>query len=252
MCLFQEVTVVEQALVQKIVSTVEEAYLMYICNRTTNSINGTTVDLLTRLQDNYGQLMPHELPECEDIVKKMIYNPRYPIATIFSAVEGLLDIDNITGTSYIQDQAVNIAYVIIHGTGKFGLVIHEWNRMTTVHRTLVKFKQFFRTAHQELRETSNLTVEDFGMHHTNMVHDVVAGLQEVLQQEQVLVDNATVTEAPVDHEAKAVQNTQQQLATQLQKMQAMMQSMKLQYAAAPQGISRLTTSPERRTPKTKL
>ena len=119
MRLFQEVTVVEQALVQKIVSTVKEAYLTYICNRTTNSINGTTVDLLTRLQDNYGHLIPHELPECEDIVKKTIYNTRYPIATIFSTVEGLLEIDNITGTSYTQDQAVNIAYVMLHRTGKF-------------------------------------------------------------------------------------------------------------------------------------
>ena len=77
----------EQAIVQKIVSLVEEAYLADTHNRTTNSINETVVDVLTHLQDNYCQLMPHELLERKYIVKKTIYNHRDPIATVFSAVE---------------------------------------------------------------------------------------------------------------------------------------------------------------------
>ena len=59
--LFQEVTEVEQALVQKIVDTVREAYLTDIRNRTTNSINDTVADVLSHPQYKYGQLMPHEL-----------------------------------------------------------------------------------------------------------------------------------------------------------------------------------------------
>ena len=43
-----------------------------------------------------------------------------------------------------------------------------------------------------------------------------------------------VIEAPVNHVANAVQNNQQQLATQLHKMQAMIQTMQMQYAAGPQ------------------
>ena len=57
-CLFCEVTGVEQAHVQKIVGTVEKKYLADIRNRTTNSINDTVAGILTHLQDNYGQLMP--------------------------------------------------------------------------------------------------------------------------------------------------------------------------------------------------
>ena len=55
-----------------------------------NFINDTVAGVLTYLQDNYGQLMPHKLLEREDIVKKTIYNPRHPIATMFSAVKELL------------------------------------------------------------------------------------------------------------------------------------------------------------------
>ena len=51
-----------------------------------------------------------------------------------------------------------------------------------------------------------------------MVPDVVAGLQEDLKQEKFQTEIPTVVQAPVDHVANAVQNTQHQLATQLQKM----------------------------------
>ena len=119
-CLFREVTGVEQALVQQIIGPVEEAYMVDISNSTTNSIKYTVVGVLMHLQDNYGQFMMHELLEQEDIVKKTIYNPRDKIATVFSAVEELLEFAGITWTSYTQLQAVNISYVILHRTGKFG------------------------------------------------------------------------------------------------------------------------------------
>ena len=101
---------------------------------------------------------------------------------MFSAVKELLDFTYIKGSSYTKLQAVNIAYAILHQTGNFGLAIHDWNRMPTIQKTWVQFKQFFWTSHQELGETSNLTVEDAGMHHANMVRHVVAGLQKDLQQ----------------------------------------------------------------------
>ena len=125
MRLFHEVTEVEQALVQKIVGTAEADYLADIRNRTTNSINNTVAGILTHLKEKYGQLIPHELLEREDTAKKTIYNPRKTIVTVFSSVEELLKLSNITGTSYTQYQAINIAYVILHRTGKFGLAICE-------------------------------------------------------------------------------------------------------------------------------
>ena len=74
-------------------------------------------------------------------------------------------------------------------------------------------------------------MEYASMHHPNMVRDVVAGLQEVLQQEQVPTGNPTVIEEPVDHVANTVQNIQKQLDTQLKKMKAMMKAMVMKYAA---------------------
>ena len=53
------------------------------------------------------------------------------------------------------------------------------------------------------------------MNHSKMVHDIVPGLQKPLQQYQFHTETPMVVQAPVDHVANAVQNTQQQLATQL-------------------------------------
>ena len=190
--------------------------------------------MLTHLQNNYGQLMPHELLEREYIVKKRIYNPRYPMATVFSAFEGILEFSYITGMSYMQDQAMDIAYVILHRTGNFGLEIRKWNCMKTVQRTWVRFKQFFCTTHQELRETSDLTVEDSGMQHANTVRSVVAGLQEALRQEKPPTDNVKNILEPIDHVVNKVKITQQQLATQLHNRQEMMKAMQIQYATVQQ------------------
>ena len=68
-----------------------------------------------------------------------------------------------------------------------------------------------------------------------MVRDVVAGLQEALQQEQTQTETPTGVQAPVYHVANAVQSTQKQLATQLHKMKEMMQTIQMHYNAVPHG-----------------
>ena len=72
------------------------------------------------------------------------------------------------------------------------------------------------------------------MHHANMVHYVVAVIQEVLQQGQSLTEKVTTVPEPVNHVENTVQRTQKKLATQLNQMQEMMQTMKIQYAEATQ------------------
>ena len=64
--------------------------------------------------------MPHKFMEREEFVKGTNYNLRDPIATVFSAVEELIEFNDITSTSYTQLQSVNIAYVIIQRIGKSG------------------------------------------------------------------------------------------------------------------------------------
>ena len=128
---------------QQIVDMVKETYLADICNHTMKAINDTLADMITHLQENYGQLMPCKLLERKDIVKKMTYHPQEPITSIFSAVKEFIKFSNITGTCYTKLQAVNIAYMIIQSTCKYGTAICEWDHMSTVQKTWVRFKNFF-------------------------------------------------------------------------------------------------------------
>ena len=129
--------------------------------------------MLTHLQNNYGQFMTHKLLERKRIVKKTTYHPQDPIASVLSADEELLKFADITGMLYTQPQAVNITYVIIHRTDKFGLAIREWSCTKIVQKTWVRFKHCFWMAHWELRETSESTIEDAVMHNMKMVRNVV-------------------------------------------------------------------------------
>ena len=141
--LFRKVTVVEQDLVQQIVATVKEVFLADIRNSTTKTINYTVAEVIIHLQEKYSQLIPHGILKREDILNNMMYDPQYLIATVFYAVKELLDIVDITVTTYTQHQAVNISYTIIQRKVKFGLAIRKWDHMPTVQKTWVGFKQFF-------------------------------------------------------------------------------------------------------------
>ena len=57
------------------------------------------------------------------------------------------------------------------------------------------------------------------------MNDVVAGLQKALQQEQTPAETAETVPEPIEHVEIAAQNAHQQLATQLQQMQEIMQAM---------------------------
>ena len=126
--------VVDQAPFQQIVGIFETSYLVDIRNRTTNSIIDTVAVVLAHLQENYGQLMPHKILKQGNNENKTVYNPRNSIAAVFSLIKEILEFADITWISYTQSQAINIAYIILHRTGKFGLSICEWSLMQTVQK----------------------------------------------------------------------------------------------------------------------
>ena len=158
------------------------------------------------------------------MVKKERYNLCEPTASVFSIIEEIIDFSVITRTSYTQNQAINISYFIIHKTGKFSLSNREWNHMRTIQKAWIGFKQFFRTAHHELQETKYLTVQDEFIQHTNRVHNVVAGLQEFLQQyPETFKAPVAIQELQVDHVENDIHDNKHQLYDNLQQMQTIMQ-----------------------------
>ena len=172
-------------------------------------------DVLTHPQEIHRQIMPHKLLEHKEIIKKTSYHPCEPIKAVLSSAIELSEFANITGTSYTQHQASNSAHMIIYRTGNFTFANREWIHMPTVHKTWVGLKQFFQTEHNELHEITDTTVQDEGIHLTNMVRDVTIGIQEVLTQEKFPIEIPMFLHEQQEHVENSIQDRQKYLAAQL-------------------------------------
>ena len=88
----------------------------------------------------------------------------------------------ITGTYHTQFQAMNISYVIVNQNGEFSISIQEWNRLPHTNKTWINFKNLFNKYHRRLLPVTDITSKEVGVHHSNMVHDAVTRIQEVVLQ----------------------------------------------------------------------
>ena len=69
-CIFCKVLGVEESLIQKIVSALEEAYLVYIRYHAKISINMLVYELLTHHRNTYGKLTTQNILKREDVVNR--------------------------------------------------------------------------------------------------------------------------------------------------------------------------------------
>ena len=63
--------------------------------------------------------------EKEDEAKKTVYNPRDPIARVFSVIDDLVELAALAATPISIAQQFNIGYVVLHKTGNFSQPIVE-------------------------------------------------------------------------------------------------------------------------------
>ena len=112
-------------------------------------------------------------------VKSYVYIPAQLIDVLFNKIEDLLDLSVAAQSDYTVQQLINITYVIINKTRKFGEFIRKWNCNTT-NRTWNNFKIFFREAHADLRETGDLEIQNTQFNSANLVQEVIEGVQRAI------------------------------------------------------------------------
>lgn len=225
--IFNEVQGVDKALLQQLIEAIEPQFLFALRNRQTNSITLPLHEVLEYLTDTYGRVTPQMLAEKSQDISQMSYTVNLPIDIVFNAVEDLADFAELAGTPLTQPQTVQYAYLILLRTGRFTNHIREWNRRQGNQRNWTNFKTFFRQAYQELKETTDLTLEDAERRQqtANIAQQVVEGLQDFLgtQTEATAVPDPPPPPPPnamMQQMANAV--TEQTLIPQLlQQMQAM-------------------------------
>jgi hypothetical protein len=223
--LFREVQGVEKALIQQIVQAIEAPYLAAIRDRTSNSLLGTVHEIIAHLQTVYGRVSPQMLENREQELRNMTYNTKYPIDIVYNAVEDYVDFAELGQQPLTQRQIVAKAYIILNKTRRFKNDITEWNRLPQAEKTWVEFKTHFRRAHQEFRETTDVTLEESELqrNNANLVKQVVDGIQLAMPPaSEPIQEKSSDLLIQMANSATRSSETQQQLMAQLQQMQQAM------------------------------
>jgi uncharacterized phage-associated protein len=223
---FHEVRGVEQALIQQIVTAVDEQYINAMKNRETGQFTGNVRQIFTYLQNTYGKISPSQLSQFEQEVSEMPYDPVTPVDNIFNKIEDLLEYGDLAQCPFSQPQAIAKAYNIINKTGKFRESVKAWNRLPAVQKTWINFKTHFREAHLELTETGELTVEQAGYGQANLVNEIVNRLSAEFNHQANMTSDHTQTsddESQVDTANHATTDTiLQQVLAQNQELMRML------------------------------
>ena len=127
-------------------------------------------------------------------MEQYTFNPNEPIDVIFNKVDDLLELSIAAQFDYTAQQLIEIGYLIINRTGKYGEYIRKWNRLQPQQKTWSNFKVQFREAQTELRDTGDLEIQDTTLHSVNLVNEVTEGVKRALEP-------ATEEAAMAEHQA---------------------------------------------------
>jgi hypothetical protein len=157
----------------------------------------------------------------------MVYNTQLPINIVFNAIKDYVDFADLANQTLTSSQTIAKAYVILNKTRHFKNDITAWNRRPETEKTWEGFKTHFRRAHQDFRETTDVTLEDSELQqlqrsNANLVQLVVTGMQQAMAAET----NTDANAALLLQASKA----NQLLNGQIQQMQQSMNLLQTQVA----------------------
>ena len=177
--IFREYLGVENTLKQQVVAAIDPAWLQAMRNPISNSITMPILEVIQYLFQVFGRITPDLLHEKEVAISTMVYDLLTPIDTVFTAVQELTDMAAMAGIPFSIPQTINMAYRVLNNTRKFASAITKWNRKPPVEKTWMNFKNFFRQAHEELRETTDLTAQETPFQ-ANAIQEIIQGLKHEL------------------------------------------------------------------------
>ena len=181
MRLFREANAVERALIQQIVSAIDDKFLRAIRDKNTNSLIGTIPQVFDHLFSNYGHVTRQELSELKKQVEDFSYQATDPVDVMLAEVDDLSDIAEIAKSPISDAQKVDMAYLLLQRTTKFSSALTKWNEKADADKTWDNFKKHARDAQLILRNTGQLTVQE-SMNQTEIVNLVSEGVRQALAE----------------------------------------------------------------------
>ena len=109
---FREVNGVERTIIQHIVSAIEPKYIRALRQLGTSKLNTSILELFEHLFGTYGDATPSDLKELTTRVESLQFLPSEPVDTVFSKMNNLAAINEITNTLFSATQKLIMAYIL--------------------------------------------------------------------------------------------------------------------------------------------
>ena len=140
---FQSYQLVQHSLIQHVLEEIDGRYLYRLRNRVTCQLPANIRLLILIVFLLYCKTTPQQLNTKKVNVESMDYQLSDPINVIFSAVEDLQELVELSGRPFTPQKIVYCGYLIVLKHRIFRSDIRKWFRGAAVDQTWPEFKAFF-------------------------------------------------------------------------------------------------------------
>ena len=232
---FREYHNVDKACKKVITRLVPEIYYKSLKNRYTGFSGNSSLEILTHLWTEYGEISEDHVRSNDGALKREITGETH-FETLVAQVEDHVEAVAIQNP-YTPAQILTIAYNLVKDTGYYDDGCKEWKRKDATDKTWTNFKTFFAREFKELREASTKAKNGGFANNVEKTNDNDFMMIEMAQDHtEALANLATATKSDRDAvmhlSATNATLTAQLLELHAKQESSVMEITKLQVAAA--------------------
>ena len=115
----------DKALKQQVLGAVDPMYVDSLRNMHTGFTAVSTLDIMTHLYDNYGQISTMDLDDNEKRMKTK-YDPAHPMDVLFKQIDDSVEFAATGNAPFTARQIVNTAFLLVFATGAYKDECKAW------------------------------------------------------------------------------------------------------------------------------
>ena len=174
---FHEVTHIERTLLNQIGEALNDTVLAAKINDDTGVVEGTVVEIVQYLFQEFGNITDQQLAEAKNKVMQHKYVHDDPISNVFQEIHKYSLMAEAHGTPETSAQLIAIGKIIITNATIFGDAVEKWNNKPPADKTWATFKAHFSKAQRDYkaaRPTTTLAEQGF-LNQANVVEQGTSG-----------------------------------------------------------------------------
>ena len=205
---FHEVTHIERTLLNQIGEAVNDTVLAAKLNDDTGVVEGTVVEIIQYLFQEFGNITDQQLAEAKNKVMQHKYIHDDPISNVFQEIHKYSLMAEAHGTPETSAQLIAIGKIIITNAAIFGDAVEKWNNKPPADKTWATFKTHFSKAQRDYkaaRPTATLADQGF-INQANVVDQIMQLLDTQRQEEAAMAAQEEADRILQEHHQQATAN----------------------------------------------